>query len=107
MLWIIMTDHSETQQQGRVSADTRAQQAAWDGAPSEARDTIRSTWAEMCETEFRLLDDDDHVCYEGVCHDLDNQDGDSAFEPLDWAEGIVGATTMEYRLKGESVWKIL
>lgn len=107
MLWIITTDHSETHQQGHVNPGSRTRREAWSGSPVEARDTLRATWAEMCETKFRLLDDDDNVCYEGVWHNLDNQDGDSAFEPLDWAEGIVGATTMEYRLKGASAWQVL
>jgi len=59
-----------------------------------------------CTDEFRLLDGDDNLLFRGVCKDLDDQDGDSAFEPLDWAEGA-GAATMEYRKIGETVWKIL
>lgn len=107
MLWIITKDHSETRQEGHVNPGSRARYLAWSGAPAEARDSIRSTWAESCETEFRLLDADGNVCYEGVCHDLDNQDGDSAFEPLDWAEGLIGATSMQYGVKGSAGWREL
>lgn len=107
MLWIITKDLSDTKCEGLMAAGSRARRAAWDGAPAEAKQAIRQTWIDLCDTEFRLLDDDDNVCYEGVCHQLDDQDGDSAFEPLDWAEQMVGATEMQYRKKGAAVWKTL
>ncbi|MYM92594.1 hypothetical protein [Duganella vulcania] len=60
-----------------------------------------------CDYEFRLYDGDDHLYYEGVCKELDQQDGESAFEPLDWAQTDAGCTTMKYRKKGLGVWQTL
>jgi len=57
--------------------------------------------------EFRLLDDDGEPMVEGRCVDLDQQDGDSAFEPLDTFESIYGASIMEYRKVGDSLWEVL
>lgn len=56
--------------------------------------------APILVSEFRLLDDDGNVLFEGVCEDLLNQDGDSAFEPLDWGESDSGCTVMEFRVAG-------
>jgi hypothetical protein len=57
--------------------------------------------------EFMTKCDDGHECYSGVCGDLDEADGDQAFEPLDYATADVGATEMWYRRKGETEWKQL
>lgn len=57
--------------------------------------------------EFRLLDDDGEVYYEGRCGDLDQADESAAFAPLDWARNNDGCTTLEYRRVGESGWEVL
>lgn len=62
--------------------------------------------AEMTD-EFRLYDDDGNLYYEGLCLDLDDQEGDSAFQPLDWAMNDAGCTRMDYRKKGQVEWKTL
>ncbi len=54
--------------------------------------------------EFRLLDGDGEVYYQGVCEGLDDADGDQAFAPLDWAMNNDGCTTMEVRRRGEEEW---
>lgn len=107
MLWIITEDNAEDgKNNGMVRTHSAARATAWrQAAPAEIENTRRA-WIEECETEFRLLDSSDEVLYRGVCLRLDDQDGDSAFEPLDWAEGA-GAARMEYRKKGEAVWRIL
>jgi len=57
--------------------------------------------------QFRLYDDDGELYYEGLCKDLDDVDGDQAFEPLDWAMNDVGCTRMDYRKKGAVKWQTL
>lgn len=57
-----------------------------------------------CETEFRLLDADGEIYYKGWCKDLAEQDGDSAFEPMD-AFASEGVVEMQYFEDGE--WKTL
>lgn len=57
--------------------------------------------------EFQLQDDDGNVLLEGRCQDLDDQDGDSAFEPLDTFEQVYGATTMMFRKVGDTEWEQL
>jgi hypothetical protein len=57
--------------------------------------------------DFRLLDDDGVVCFEGRLSGLDQADQEHAFEPLDFAEGDVGATRMQYRKVGEIEWRDL
>lgn len=50
--------------------------------------------------QFRLLDDDGEVYYEGVCSSLSAVDGDTAFGPLDWAASHAGCTQMQYLENG-------
>ena len=57
--------------------------------------------------EFRLLDDDDHVVFEGRCEDLAKQDQDEAFQPLDWGERDSGCTQMEFRYSPDQPWEAL
>jgi hypothetical protein len=52
--------------------------------------------------EFRLLDGDGYLYYEGRS---DDRDSEAAFAPLDWAEGYAGAVTIEYRRNGK--WEVL
>lgn len=67
----------------------------------------RADIIELCETEFRLLDNDDEVYYEGVCKGLDDADQDDAFDPLDRYMHVDGVTTMQYRKKGDTTWSVL
>lgn len=117
MLWIITADHISERvclaldepvktHVGVVNAGSRSRREIWYAAPIEARDGIRTAWIEGCDYEFRLYDDDGELYYEGVCYALDHQDGDSAFEPLDWAEKD-GCTRMDYRKKGDTEWVTL
>lgn len=57
--------------------------------------------------EFRLLDDDDNVLFEGRCENLLTQDQDEAFEPLDWGEQDSGCTQMEFRYSKDEPWEAL
>ncbi|CDQ09191.1 conserved protein of unknown function [Acidithiobacillus ferrivorans] len=57
--------------------------------------------------EFRLLDDDDNVIFEGRCEYLGTQDQDDAFEPLDWGEQDSGCTQMEFRYSSNEPWEAL
>jgi len=59
-----------------------------------------SLHARFMPTEFRLLDDDDEIYYEGRTFDI-NEFERRAFAPLDWAEGD-GCTQMQYRPAGSS-----
>jgi hypothetical protein len=61
--------------------------------------------ADTLPYEFRLLDDDGEVYFEGKCGDLNEADGDQAFEPLDWAETRYGCTKMQYRKVGNEKWE--
>lgn len=73
---------------------------------AQKADMLATLKAEM-NYEFRLYDDDGELYYEGLCKDLDDQSGDDAFEPLDWAMMDSGCTTMKYRKKGETAWQTL
>jgi hypothetical protein len=50
--------------------------------------------------QFRLLDDDGELYYQGRC---DDRDSDEAFEPLDWARDYAGATEIQYFRDGRWV----
>lgn len=66
------------------------------------------TDAPILVSEFRLLDDDGNILFEGECEDLNKQDGDDAFAPLDWAEADSGCTAMQFRATGSnSEWEDL
>lgn len=91
---------------GRLTEETKRQ--IREAAP-EARAALVEQIAQGAEFlfEFQTRCDDGHECYSGVCGDLDQADGDAAFEPLDYATADVGATEMWYRRKGETDWKQL
>jgi len=57
--------------------------------------------------EFQILDGDDILYYSGICGDLSQADELEAFEPLDWAADFAGATTFQYRKRGDKQWQIL
>jgi hypothetical protein len=57
--------------------------------------------------EFRLLDDDDNVIFEGRCEDVGKQGQDEVFAPLDWGERDSGCTQMEFRYSSTDPWEAL
>jgi hypothetical protein len=109
MKWIITKDmHAEVGCNNVGIGNTnRAFQYALRATPREARTDMAVAFATDMTHEFRLKDDDGGVDCEGRCLDLDQQDGDHAFEPLDWAEHMYGSTTMETRLVGAKKWEVL
>lgn len=64
-------------------------------------------YADGLPFEFRLLDDDMNVYFVGRCGDLDQADGDEAFEPLDCVGKRYGAVQMEYRRFKDQEWEML
>lgn len=113
MLWIITADHINGKdcndvpsRVGRFSAKATFAQGLRtldDNAKKKALEEFKS----LMNFEFRLFDDDGELYYEGLCKDLENQDEQSAFAPLDWAMNDAGATRMDYRKVGERTWETL
>jgi hypothetical protein len=56
--------------------------------------------------EFRLLDGDREVYYEGRCGDITDAYESAAFAPEDWAAGD-GVVETQYRKVGAAVWRTL
>lgn len=106
MHWIITVDHIQTSRVGYACAPV-AWIAERRAADRQQRQAMNKAFAESMNFEFRLFDDDGGLYYEGACLDLDQQDETNAFAPLDWAREDVGCTWMEYRRKGETIWKPL
>lgn len=73
----------------------------------EAKAARLQQFKDCLNFEFRLYDDDDELYFTGLCRDLDQQSGDSAFEPLDWATADSGCTRMDFRKKGAETWETL
>lgn len=92
---------------GKVQTHSAVRQTAWRQADDAEKARLRDIWTAECTDEFRLLDGDGEVYYEGVCKDLDDQREESAFEPLDWSNRRDGCTSMEYRKKGATEWRQL
>lgn len=118
MLWIITADHINERvckaldepvklMVGKLVTHSAARQTAWRQADDLDKALLLTAWSAECTEEFRLLDDDGECYYEGLCLDLDNQNEESAFEPLEWAARNDGCTTMQYRKKGAAVWRTL
>lgn len=111
MLWIITADKvaegDDRNFTGMVRTHSAKRQTEWRQASPDEQAALRQRWLEECETEFRLLDADGNVYYEGVCKGLNDQPEEAAFEPLDWAHAGTGAVTMEYRKKGDTEWQML
>ena len=114
MQWIITKDKINTG--GPFDVESRAYKvwnapkdtkAQYKECPPEAMEPFKRAFARGLNYEFRLFDDDGELYYEGKCKDLDQQDEESAFAPLDWAEHDAGCTRMDYRKKGEKEWKTL
>lgn len=111
MKWIITEDHTSTGGTpdtivGKHRAD-REWIATRKAATPEVRAEMLDAFKAAMTDEFRLFDDDGELYYTGLCLDLDDQDGDSAFQPLDWAMNDSGCTRMDYRKKGATEWKTL
>jgi hypothetical protein len=111
MQWIITVDHinnreGDSPQVGKMMCPPELAAQLRAASPAE-RQVIRDAFKAAMTDEFRLYDDDGELYYEGLCLDLDNQDGDSAFQPLDWAMGDVGCTEMRHRKRGVGDWATL
>lgn len=111
MKWIITADHINTGEGEKSRVDFKRAGRDWIERFRASDDLTKAlmlgTFKADMTHEFRLYDDDDNLYYEGLCLDLDNQDGDSALQPLDWAYSDVGATRMDYRKKGDTEWSTL
>lgn len=111
MFWMITDDKTaklgEPTNVNRGRITTKMSREEFQALSPDVRATLRAQWTKEADIEFRLFDDDGELYYVGVCDDLDNQDQSGAFEPLDWAMGDSGCTRMDYRKKGEKVWKTL
>jgi len=55
---------------------------------------------------IRLYDDDNELYYSGWMTQHLMDDGENAFEPLDWATWNAGCTYMKYKEPGKD-WKVL
>lgn len=112
MKWIITRDLINTSVGDRIKVGTfggsHELAVALKAAKTDVeRLRLRDNFGGEMNFRFRLLDDDGNLNYEGLCLNLDQQDGDSAFEPLDWAMNDVGSTTMMYRKFFDCNWKQL
>lgn len=105
MLWMITKDLINTEGPHNVGLcnDDLAGSIDTVRVPVEQRASVIAD----CDYEFRLLDDDGHVYYEGVCKDVENQSDIDAFDPLDRFMNSDGVTMMEYRKKGDTEWNML
>ena len=58
--------------------------------------------------QFRLLDDDETVYFEGLISvsDIEGTE-EQAFDPLDSYQGIYGVTIMQYKKPNEETWETL
>lgn len=112
MHWIITEDHinkdtaDDPSKVGKMRAN-RHWMECYRAAPAEAKPPMIEGFKQVMTEEFRLYDDDGNLYYVGLCKDLDDQEADSAFQPLDWAMNDVGAVRMDYRKIGATEWKTL
>lgn len=106
MLWMITKDLINVgdviNQVGRCGDELAASLDA-----TKVPEAMRISIVADCDYEFRLYDDDGNLYFEGVCKELENQDGDSAFEPLDHFINSEGCTRMDYRKKDGGDWATL
>lgn len=109
MHWIITKDLIASEGE-KPSTRKRAPQSwisAYKGATDDAKKQMLEDFKATMNYEFRLLDDDDEVYYEGLCKDLNDQCEDNAFDPLDWAMSNAGCAYMQYRKRGSKQWQTL
>lgn len=64
-------------------------------------------YANELPCEFRLLDGDMNIYFEGRCADPGLYGADEVFEPLDRIGEAYGAVHMEYRNVGDEEWEVL
>jgi hypothetical protein len=110
MQWIITKDHISDGQVGTGRYDNRNSPLVAIRDPLRRRDAVDqfiTLHSERFNFEFQLLDDDAELYYTGRCVDLHDAIQETAFEPLDWAEGHAGCTTMQYRKVGDTKWETL
>ena len=72
-----------------------------DGSYGTAR---TSEVSELMIHKFRIYDDDGELYLEGVAS---NQSYENAFEPLDWAMSMYGATEIKYKSLKTGKWETL
>jgi hypothetical protein len=79
----------------------RGENGVWSNAAALGESDLTFTEEPMVglNHEFRLLDDDDFVYYEGRSDELE-------FEPLDWAESYAGCTQIQYK-NVDGIWENL
>ncbi len=91
-----------------MKTETKNMHYAWaieKEAVSNGQFTIADIYQHPLRQPFRLLDDDDIVCYEGFWVPL--SDDATGFEPLDdFGMPDSGCTAIEYRQK-DGTWKRL
>jgi hypothetical protein len=63
------------------------------GVGSEDKDKTQKTE----ENKFILKDDDGNSYYHGYC----DSEFTSVFDPLDWAMGVAGCTSISYKIDGK------
>lgn len=110
MQWIITKDHISKPHEKSAVNRMRCPHDLADRVRLSTPEEKARLHAEFLATmtdEFRLFDDDGTLYYEGLCKGLDNQDGDSAFEPLDWAAANAGCARMDTRKVGAKDWAVL
>ena len=110
MLWIITVDHineAPPTHANRKFGTKRDWRESYKTADDQGKAMMLAQFKANMTDEFRLYDGDDNLYYEGLCLDLDDQDSDSAFAPLDWAAADSGCTRMDYRKKDTTEWKTL
>lgn len=57
--------------------------------------------------EFRLLDGDGEVYYEGKCGHITDAFEEDAFEPQDYFESYAGVVETQFRKVGDTEWETL
>ena len=110
MNWIISADHINTEEGTSNLCQFRADpdfSFLLETRTEEENAEIKKLFLTRMTDEFRLFDDDCELYYEGLCENLDNQSGDSAFEPMDWFSNQSGCTRMDHRKIGATVWATL
>lgn len=113
MHWIITADHINGKPGDTIPSRVGYKRgptqwiAEYRAADPAKRNRMLEEFKAGMNFEFRLYDDDGILYYEGLCKDLDDQDEESAFGPLDWGMNDAGCTTMKYRKKGHAIWKTL
>lgn len=102
MKWIITEDRIHASKVANLLGRTAAGHLSAAGAAA-----FLTEHTAVLVDNFRLLDDDGEVYLIGLCEDLGQFDGDTAFEPLDQIGHLYGCTTMQYRRHPNAKWETL